>query len=312
MPKIAQYGFMRKYPVGKYHYSFPAMGSDCRLALYAAEERAADAASDCVMAETWRIEQKYSRHAGDNALAMLNRAAAAGSETEVDDETAELIGYALAAHKMSGGLFDISSGALNEAWNFNATALPDPSAIAAILARVGLDKIEWAPPRIKFTVPGMALDFGGLGKEYAVDRAAEICQRHGIEAGLIDFGGDLRTLGPHPDGSPWEIGIQHPRHPEVPIGMIRLARGAVATSGDYERYIEVNGQRYCHILNPQTGWPARGLASVTVMADRCLLAGTISTIAMLKEEAGKKWLAGTQLEYCWVDLDMQKGGNLPG
>lgn len=303
---------MNNPPFGLFRYDFPAMGSDCKLSLYAAEERAADEAADRVMAETWRIEQKYSRYAEDNALARLNRAAAAGGEAETDSETAELLNFALAAHKMSGGLFDISTGVLGEVWDFNTAALPDPSAIAGLLPRVGLDKIEWTPPSIQFKAAGMALDFGGLGKEYAVDRAAEICLSLGIESGLVDFGGDLRALGPHPDGAPWLIGIQHPRHPELPIGVIHLAAGAVATSGDYERYVEIDGRRYCHILNPKTGWPAEGLASVTVMANQCLLAGTISTIAMLKEDAGKKWLTDTQLKHCWVDFYMQKGGNLPG
>ena len=224
--------------------------------------------------------------------------------------TAELFNYAFAAYQLSTGRFDVSSGVLRQVWDFSSGRLPSQAAIADILPRIGLSKVGWVAPQLDFLQAGMELDFGGIGKEYAVDRAAEVCRAAGIQSGLLDFGGDIRVLGPHPDGSPWHIGIRHPRNPDLSLGNLQLMSGAVATSGDYERYLEVAGKRYCHILNPLTGWPVHGLYSVTVTADQCLLAGTLATIAMLKEEGGKQWLAELGAQHCWVDGELRVGGNI--
>jgi len=286
------------------------MGSDCQLTLYAADERDADQAADVTMTEVWRVEEKYSRYIDGNALSAINRAAQAGGKVDVDAETAELFNYAFAAYHLSTGLFDVSSGLLRRAWDFSSGHTPSQSLLAHLLPLIGLGKVAWAAPQLDFLQAGMELDLGGIGKEYAVDRGTDICRAAGIQSGLLDFGGDIRVLGPHPDGSPWEIGIRHPRKPEVSLGNIRLMSGAVATSGDYERYIVVAGKRYCHILNPLTGWPVNGLCSVTVTAGQCLLAGTLATIGMLKEQGGKQWLAELGVQHCWVDGEMRLGGNI--
>ena len=293
-----------------YCYSFPAMGSDCQLTLYAEDEARADMVADAAMAEAWRIENKYSRFNGDSVLSEINRAAARGEAVEIDAETAELFDYALSAFELSGGLFDISSGVLGRVWDFTSTTLSTPVAIESTLPLIGLQKVIRDEMQLRFAIPGMELDFGGIGKEYATDRCTDICGEMGITSGLIDLGGDIRAIGTLPNGQPWQIGIRHPGNPDVSLGNIMLTSGAVATSGDYERYIEVDGKRYCHILNPQTGWPASGLASVSVMADQCLLAGTLATIAMLKGSAGKEWLQKLGVQYCWVDEEMHLGGNL--
>lgn len=296
-----------------YDYSFPAMGTDCLLSLFARDEHQADQAADLVMAEVWRIECKYSRYIEGNAMSDINRAASFGKQIAIDEETAKLFDFALHAFQLSAGLFDISSGALRRVWDFSTAALPSPSALEKILPLIGLQKIIRGDGSLQFSIPGMELDFGGIGKEYAVDRGADICRETGIQSGLLDFGGDIRILGPRPDEQPWTIGIRNPRATEQSLGNIQLASGAVATSGDYERYIEVDGRRYCHILNPKTGWPVQGLASVTVMAEQCLLAGTLSTIAMLKGSAGKEWLKNLGVQHCWVDEQLHPGGNLaPG
>ena len=293
-----------------YPYAFPAMGSDCRVGLYADSEQQADQAADAVMAEVWRIEQKFSRYRDDSALAAINRMAQTGGSLRVDEETARLLDYAAAAYQLSDGLFDISSGLLRRVWNFASGHLPAAAAVSALLPQIGFDKIRWQAPQLTFLQPGMELDFGGIGKEYAVDRAADICLAHGLVSGLLDFAGDLRVLGPHPDGSPWTIRIRHPRQTERSLGNFSILSGAVATSGDYERMIECAGKRYGHILNPKTGWPAEGLTSVTIRADQCLLAGTLATIAMLKGAEGKSWLAQHGIVHHWVDGQLNLGGTL--
>lgn len=297
-------------PSAPYCYSFPAMGSDCQLTLYAADETRADRIADASMAEAWRIESKYSRFKDDSVLSEINRAAARGETVEIDTETAQLFDYALSAFEISGGLLDISSGVLRRVWDFTSATLPTSAAIAKVLPLIGLQNITRDEMQLRFAIPGMELDFGGIGKEYAADRCADICIEMGITSGLIDMGGDICAIGTLPDGHPWQIGIRHPGNSDASLGNIKLASGAVATSGDYERYIEVDGKRYCHILNPQTGWPVSGLASVSVMADRCLLASTLSTIAMLKGSEGKEWLRKLGVQHCWVDEHLHLGGNI--
>ena len=122
----------------------------------------------------------------------------------------------------------------------------------------------------------------------------------GIEHGFVELGGDIAVIGPHPDGSPWRIGVRHPRKPDTALAMLELYEGALASSGYYERSITVDGLRYGHILNPKTGWPVQSLASVSVVAPQCLLAGTATTVAMLKESAAKDWLQMLELPYLAV------------
>jgi len=163
---------------------------------------------------------------------------------------------------------------------------------------------------LAFGRPGMALDFGGIVKEYAVDRAAVLCGEAGFEHGLVDLGGDIRIVGPHPGGAPWTVGIRHPRRPDEVVGSVDLARGAIATSGDYERFVEIDGERYGHIVSPGTGVPVPALASVTAIADECVVAGSATTIAMLMEVRGPAWLAELGLPHLFIDQALRVGGTL--
>jgi thiamine biosynthesis lipoprotein len=155
----------------------------------------------------------------------------------------------------------------------------------------------------------MELDFGGFVKEYAADRAVELCREHGARHGMVDLGGDLAVIGPHPDGKPWIVGIRDPRAPQSAMASVRLAGGGIATSGDYERAMVVDGVRYTHVLDPRTGSPVTGLRSVSVVAERCLVAGTATTVAMLKGALdGARWLD----ELGLPNLRMDDAGLLSG
>jgi thiamine biosynthesis lipoprotein len=291
-------------------FQFDALGTECALHLYAGSADIAEAAAEAAMGEVYRIECRYSRYRADSELSAINRAAASGSAVDVDEETAALLDYAFAAYHISGGLFDITSGILRRAWDFNGGRPPEEAHVAALLPDIGMDKLQWASPRLRFRKPGLELDFGGIGKEYAADRVAAVCQAHGVRAGLVDLGGDILALGPREDGMPWRVGIRNPRSPGEAVSVVELSAGALATSGDYERFIDVDGKRYCHILNPRTGWPVDGLSSVSVQAEQCLFAGSLATIAMLMGESGKTWLAGLGIRHCWVDSAGRLGGTL--
>ena len=294
--------------LGLYRHPFPAMGSRCELRLYARTEDEAAAIARAAVEDVRRLDAKYSSYRDDSVTAAINRVGAAGGAIDVDVETATLLDYAAACFAQSDGLFDLTSGVLREAWGPHRRAAPDADALERLLRRVGWDKVRWVRPRLEFGVAGMALDFGGVVKEYAADRAAVICAEAGIRHGLVDLGGDIKIIGPHPDEAPWSVGIQHPRRPDAVMATLEVTRGAVATSGDYERYLEIDGRRYCHIVSPRTGRPVQGLAGVSVFAEECVVAGSATTIAMLMEERGPAWLEEVGLPHVWMDRDLGVGG----
>ncbi len=150
----------------------------------------------------------------------------------------------------------------------------------------------------------MSFDLGGMVKEYAADRAAVILKKAGFRSGYVDLGGDLHILGPHPDGQPWRAGIRDPLSEGKVLAAVEVGSGGLASSGDYERFSEIDGQRYGHIINPITGWPVSTgdghLTAVSAVAPSCLLAGSVTTLAMLAGadrgltllgESGLSWLA---------------------
>lgn len=293
-----------------YRHRFKAMGSPCEIQLYAANQADADRVANSAIADVRRLEARYSRYRDDSFLSAINRVAASGGAIQVDDETAALLDYAATCYRESDGLFDITSGILRRAWRFDRGQLPSQSQIQALLAHIGWDTLRWTRPLLEFPQPGLELDFGGVVKEYAADRAAVLCEQGGLHHGIVNLGGDIRVVGPHPDGSPWRIGVRDPRRRGALIQMLLLRSGGLASSGDYERCIVVDGERYGHILNPRTGWPVRHLASISVVADLCLVAGSASTIAMLKETAGPPWLETMQVAHLWVDVHGAVGGPL--
>lgn len=293
--------------LGLFKFRFKAMGTLCELQCYVGSEAEGKAVSDKVQADVDRLEQRYSRYRDDSFLSAINRAAAAGAEIAVDAETAGLLDYAATCFHSSDGLFDITSGILRKVWKFDGERLPAQAAIDELLARVGWQKLVWQAPRLAFPLPGMELDLGGVVKEYAADRAAVICQDSGVRHGLVNLGGDIRIVGPHPDGSPWVITIQHPREQDAGLMNLELFGGGLASSGDYQRCIVIDGQRYSHIINPKTGWPARRMASVSVVGNFCLIAGSASTIGMLKEDAAEAWLTELGLPCVWMDNDGKVG-----
>ncbi len=291
---------------------FSAMGSPCEMQFDGIAPADAERLAAQIVADVRRLEVRYSRYQPDSLLSRINRVAASGGSIAVDGETAALLDYAQACHAESDGLFDITSGLLRQVWPLHRTTLPTPGEVAALLPRIGWDKVTWAAPQLSFGVAGMALDFGGIVKEYAVDRAASLAAQAGVGHGFINLGGDLRVIGPQADGQPWQIGIRHPRQPDGLLTTLALSSGAVASSGDYERCLLIDGIRYGHILNPRSGWPVQTLAAVTVCAPLCVVAGSAATIAMLKEGDGPAWLAAMGAAALWVSVKGDIGGELAG
>ncbi len=294
-----------------FDHRFRAMGGPCRLRFDCSDDaRAARAIAACE-AEVGRLEQKYSRYLPDSLTSRINRAAGTRTPVAVDEETAGLLGFADTLWQQSGGLFDLTAGILRRAWDFKSRRLPAPEAIEALLPLIGWDRVEWDTGAVHLPRPGMEIDFGGCVKEYATDSAAAVLARHGIDRGLVDLAGDMAVVGAGSVAQPWSVGIRHPRDKDRAIAHTSLAAGGLASSGDYERCLVVDGRRYGHILNPVTGWPVQGLAAVSIIAGQCLVAGGSATIAMLKPEAeALAWLRELGLPWLAVDASLQSHGSI--
>lgn len=285
----------------KYDFTFKAMACSNELSFFASNKKTAKSVAKEAIDAVNALEARYSRYLPDSLLTRINNSAGDMSGVEVDKETAALLNYSKACFEQSDGLFDITSGALRRVWDFKSNVLPSDQDIEATLKLIGWDKVIWNDPLFVLPIAGMEIDFGGVVKEYAADTCANLCKARGIKHGLVNMGGDIHVIGPRPDGSAWNIGIQNPDNPDEVITTVKLSHGGLASSGDYQRCMTVDGKRYGHVLNPKTGWPVPGLRAVSVIAPQCLIAGSTTTIAMLKGDAGKAWLDETGLPYVWID-----------
>jgi thiamine biosynthesis lipoprotein len=260
---------------------FVAMASPCQVLSRANDRATAQLQLETAAAEAWRIEAKFSRYRNGNIVHRIN--SADGAAVEADHETSNLIDFAAALYELSERRFDITSGVLREVWTFDGSdRIPAADEVRRVLERVGWHKAVWRRPLLKLP-RGMQIDLGGIGKEYAVDRAAALAAEHSDAACLINFGGDIAAIGEAADDTPWRVGIEAlGGGAGTACKRIRLERGGLATSGDARRFLLKNGVRYSHLLNPLTGWPVTDAPrSVTVAADTCTQAGTLSTLAML-------------------------------
>lgn len=283
-----------------FRFPFKAMGSACEIVIADTDHGKAQAKAAQAVQEVLRIEKKYSRYQSDSIVSKINDAAGK-RKVECDPETWELLNYAEQLYHLSEGLFDISSGILRKAWNFKEAKIPKPAELEALCTYINWASIERENQNIYLPKIGMEIDFGGFGKEYGADKAAAILTQLEVKHGYVNLGGDIHVVGPKPNEQAWVIGIQHPRETNKIIATIPLQGGALATSGDYEKYFELDGKRYCHILNPRTGMPVEYWSSVSVLAPVSLMAGSYTTIAMLLEKKGLAFLEEAGISYFTCD-----------
>ena len=294
-----------------HRFAFSSMGCPCEIQLEAQDAALARRAFAAARSEVERLDDKYSHYRSDSWLARACAGAGDAHAIDVDAETANLLDFAATLHAQSSGLFDITAAPLTRLWDGHNNRIPAPDEIAAARALVGWERIDWRRPRLRLPVAGMRLDFGGIVKEYAADRAADCCRAAGVAHGVIDLGGDLAVVGAHHDGHPWLAGIKLPSDPGVPCANVELQRGGLATSGDYERVLVIDGKRYSHIVDPQSGWPIESFASVSVIADSCLVAGAASTLAMLLGAGeGAAYLEGLGLPHLCIDQAGRTSGSI--
>jgi len=265
------------------------MASPCEVRVDSDDPELAERLGAIAEEEAGRIERKYSRYRDDSVIGRINNSG--GKPVEVDDETAALLDYADSCYRLSKGRFDVTSGVLRRIWRFDGSDnVPDRRQVREILPYIGWSRVIWRDHTLMLP-PGMEIDFGGLGKEYAVDSAIILIMRASSVPVLVNFGGDLRVSGPRRDSRCWRVAIETPDGTGVTASGLELASGALTTSGDARRFLLKNGVRYSHILDPRKGWPVRHAPhSVTVAAPTCMQAGVMSTLAMLQGRRAEAFL----------------------
>jgi thiamine biosynthesis lipoprotein len=259
-------------------------GTLVEVSVYGEDEGKAKKAVVSVMQEFQRMHDLL--HAWKpSALSDLNAAFAVGESREVTPEVASMLKDAAQLSAQSDGLFNPSIGGLIKLWGFHAdefkAVLPDEKQVARLVAaKPQMSDLVFSPAFegkgevVASRNKAVFIDLGGYAKGVALDRASELLRQQGIHNALINIGGNVLAMGQHGD-RPWRIGVQHPRKPG-PIATMELHDGeAIGTSGDYQRYFEVGGKRYCHLIDPRTGQPAQGVQAVTILTHG-LRAGTLS------------------------------------
>ena len=278
--------------------TFMAMASPCDVLMEVENEPLAQEILSAVANEAWRIEDKFSRYKEDNIIFQINHSN--GETVAIDEETSRLLDFANELFEISEGLFDVTSGVLRQAWKFDGSSnVPEKKQVKKILKKIGWQKVNRQRGSVILPV-GMEIDLGGIGKEYAVDRCVQIARQKTKQSVLVNFGGDLAVTTARNNKTFWSVGRLITGSDEA-CGIFQLYSGAIATSGDANRYLLKDGKRYSHILNPKTGWSVIDAPhTVSVAAATCIEAGMMSTLAMLQGGQAEAFLKLQEVNY-WID-----------
>lgn len=260
------------------------MGARFDITIVAKDSLTAEMNIDTVIHEITRIENLISDWKPASQISQVNSSAGI-KPIQVDPEVFELTERALALSRLTDGSFDISFAAMDRIWKFDGsmTEMPSPEAIRKSVEKVGYRNIilNKEHSTIFLKNKGMKIGFGALGEGYATDKCRAMMLARGINAGIVNGSGDMSVWGKQPDGTDWVIGINDPKNSGELFAIVPLKKGAVVTSGSYEKFVVFNGKRYAHIINPATGYPATGLSSVTVFGPSAEKANGFSTSLMV-------------------------------
>lgn len=277
--------------------AFFVMGTVLEFKVYCEEGR--ESCNNAVFeaySEVKRLDDMLSNYKPDSRLSEINSLAGNG-RVPVPPEFFELTRRSLYFSYLTDGAFDITVGRLIDLWRMGQrkNVIPDSETIKKTVSEcVGFRKVELYPAKgeIDIKSPCLSLDFGGIGKGYAVDRAVRILKSRGIKSGIVNFSGNMYAIGSPPGEKGWIVGVQHPRKNDRVLTLIEIRDMAVSTSGDYERYFEIRGRRFSHIVDPRTGLPVSSVPSVTVVAGNATDADALSTgISVLGKREGIRILS---------------------
>ncbi len=263
-----------------YSESSILMGSSFEITVVAEDEDFAKESLAIAKKEIIRIENLISSWDQKSETSRINRNAGIAA-VEVSKELFDLIFRAQQISKLSSGAFDLTFAAIDKLWNFDGreSEMPNPDALKASVFNIGYQLIELDEESLTVFLPkkGMKIGFGAIGKGYAADSAKQLLVERGVLGGIINASGDMNTWGTKPDGSSWTIGIVNPMNNKKVFSWFSLEHNAVVTSGDYEKFTQINGRRYSHIIDPRTGIPSQGIVSCTIFASKAELADAIAT-----------------------------------
>jgi FAD:protein FMN transferase len=268
-----------------YHKTLKLMGNRFQLSAVGESEEWALDCIDAGIMEIQRIEKLLTTFSDTSEAASINRNAGV-KPVVVSRETFGIIERSIRISEITQGAFDITYGSVDKRlWNFDITMNSLPDAVTAKkmtrlinYRNIELDKTEYS---VLLKEKGMRIGFGGIGKGYAAERAKLIMKGKGVESGIVNASGDLATWGLQPDGQPWTIGIADPESKDKIFSYLNITDMAIATSGNYEKFILVNGRKYSHTINPKTGLPIRGIKSVTIISPNAEIADAMATPVMI-------------------------------
>lgn len=274
-----------------FHREALLMGNRFGITVVHDEPVYAESAIDAAIGEIKRIESLLSTYKEDSETNLIN-ANAGGRPVKVSPETYALIERSIRISTITQGAFDITYGSIDRSlWNFdtNMTKLPDPRIAKSMTRLVNFRNIVLDPEEgtVSLLQEGMRIGFGGIGKGYAAEMARQLLREMGIAGGVVNASGDLTVWGLQQDGKAWSVGIAHPDRKEQPFAMMDLHDSAVATSGNYEKFVVINGKKYSHTIDPRTGMPVTGIKSVTVFSPNAELCDALATpVTIMGVEAG--------------------------
>lgn len=281
---ITVYSAATEQELKRYEAEQPHMGTTFRVVAYAADRKTAEAAIDAAFARVHHLETVMSDYLPTSEVMKLCTAndAAPGTAFPVSDDLAAVLGHALDLSKQTDGAFDVTVGPLSKLWREarKTKTLPPADALAATRAKVGYGKVELDREKktVRLKVPGMRLDFGGIGKGFAADAALLELRKHGVTRALVAASGDITVGDPPPGRDAWAVDIA-PVGKGTPARRVKLANASVSTSGDLFQFVEVGGVRYSHVLDPKTGLGLTGRRSATVIAPKGYLADALTKAA---------------------------------
>lgn len=257
------------------------MGNHFEITVVSENEAWAHERIDEAVAEIKRIEKILTTFKEDSETYLINENAGI-APVKVSEEVFRLIERSIRISEFTQGSFDITYGSIDKRlWNFdkNMKSLPDPKKAKKMVRLIDYKNIllDQNEQTVFLKNKGMRIGFGGIGKGYAAEMAKAIMKKNGVTSGIVNASGDLTAWGHQPDGSPWTIGIAHPDGAHMPFSYMNITNMAVATSGNYEKFVVINKKKYSHTINPRTGLPVRGIKSVTVISPNAELCDALAT-----------------------------------
>jgi FAD:protein FMN transferase len=257
------------------------MGNRFEISVVSEDENWVNERIENAISEISRIEQLLTTFKPDSQTNLIN-AHAGIKPVQVDKEVFDLIQRSLKISNLTQGAFDITYGSIDKSlWNFDTkmTSLPDAATAKNMVRLIDYQKVmlNQNEQTVFLQEEGMRIGFGGIGKGYAAEMAKQLMIREGVKSGVVNASGDLTTWGNQPNGKQWTIGIADPNHKNKTFSSLNISNMAVATSGNYEKFVLINGKRYSHTINPKTGLPITGIKSVTIIAPNAELADSLAT-----------------------------------